>query len=317
MKRKKTIIDILVITFAFLLFTIWYRGNGNEENAAHTAMSLIKYQKIYLITTNEEYQYWDYVNQGATDMATSVGIDYTSVAPTGRTAAKQVEVINKAVDDGARAILIAADDPKRISSAVEDAKARGVKIIYVDAPANEEAITTLATDNFDAGIIAGQTMLSELEKQGIQKGSIGIFSVASKQNTQLRDAGFRKVIMEDNRFALLDTILTNGEPEATKEAANRLISENKDLVGLLGSNEGTSEGVGNAIKADNNRIIGIGFDKTDEIMKLLKSGSLKAIMVQNPYTMGYLGMAEAIAALMGKDTGPSYINTGITILQNE
>ena len=36
-------------------------------------------------------------------------------------------------------------------------------------------------------------------------------------------------------------------------------------------------------------------------------------MVQNPFTMGYLGLAQTIAALKGYDTGSPFINTGITI----
>ena len=50
-------------------------------------------------------------------------------------------------------------------------------------------------------------------------------------------------------------------------------------------------------------------------MQLLNDGNLKAIINQNPYTMGYLGMAEAVAAILGKDTGPEYINTGVSVVE--
>ncbi len=49
-------------------------------------------------------------------------------------------------------------------------------------------------------------------------------------------------------------------------------------------------------------------------MNLLADGSLKAAMAQNPYTMGYLGMAQAIAALKGFSTGPATIDTGVSVL---
>jgi len=316
MKYKRIIINIYVILFAFLLFIIWYR-NSFEKDAKATA-SFIPYYKVYLITMDKEYQYWDYINQGASDFAKAVGIQYVWDAPQKRSAARQIDIIRKAVDDGANAILVAADDPKKISGVIEDAKARGVKVIYVDSPANEEAVTTLATDNYQAGEIAGQTMLSELSKKGIESGSIGIISVQQKQNTELREAGFRKVLTEDGRFNLLDTYYTiAGEPAESQRAAERMIDNNTDLVGLFGDNEGTSEGVGYAINAKNKDIIGIGFDKTDTMLLLLQNGDLKAIMVQNPYTMGYLGMAEAVAAILGKNTGPSYFNTGVTVLNSD
>jgi ribose transport system substrate-binding protein len=86
-------------------------------------------------------------------------------------------------------------------------------------------------------------------------------------------------------------------------------------VGKYRFNVGTSQGVGYAIKANDNRFVGIGFDKSDITMKLFNDGSLKVIINQNPYTMGYHGMAEAIAAVLGKDTGPSFINTGFSVLE--
>jgi ribose transport system substrate-binding protein len=50
------------------------------------------------------------------------------------------------------------------------------------------------------------------------------------------------------------------------------------------------------------------------MMKLLHDGNIKAIIDQNPYTMGYLGMAEAVAAILGKKTGTEYINTGVSVI---
>jgi ribose transport system substrate-binding protein len=315
MRVKKIIIDIVVISLAFLLFIIWHQNC--IDNKAQPTFSNLQYYDVYLITTDKEYQYWDNVNEGAADMAAAIGINYIWDAPAERDVNKQIEIINKAVDEGADALLVAADDPKLISRVIEDAKARGIKVIYVDSPAYEEAITTLATDNYEAGIRAGQTMISILDNMGINNGSIGIISYASKANTLLREAGFRETLAEDKRFNILETIYTvSGDPEESQKAAERMINENEDMVALFGTNEGTSEGIGLAIKANDNKYVGVGFDKTDVMMELLQDGSLKAIIAQNPYTMGYLGMAEAVAAILGNDTGPEYINTGVSVISS-
>ena len=94
-------------------------------------------------------------------------------------------------------------------------------------------------------------------------------------------------------------------------ASNRFCA----LFGLYGANEGWTVGVGNATKASGKPIIGIGSDKSDAILGLLKSGALKAAMAQNPFTMGYLGVAQAYAALADLSTGPAVIDTGVAVLR--
>jgi ribose transport system substrate-binding protein len=316
MKQRKIIIDILVITLAFLLFTIWYQ-NCIRKTAPASSIPLVKFYDVYLITTDEKYQFWQYVDDGAADMAALTDVGYYWRFPDERNPEKQIELINEAVKDGAHALLVAADDPKLISGAIEDAKARGVVVVYVDAPANEEATTTLSTDNYEAGFVAGQKMISNLDSMGIKSGSIGIISLRDKATTMHREEGFRDALAAEPSYIILQTVYTDGEPDNAQLAAEQVINQNSDLVGLFGTNEGTSEGVGLANKANDNKIVGIGFDKSDITMNLFNEGSLRVIISQNPYTMGYLGMAEAIAAMIGKDTGPSFIDTGFSVLEKE
>ena len=81
--------------------------------------------------------------------------------------------------------MLAANDPSAISQTVKNAKDKGVKIIYVDSPANEPAVTTLSTDNYNAGMIAGETMLEELKNAGITSGKIGIIGVNTATNSSM------------------------------------------------------------------------------------------------------------------------------------
>lgn len=316
MSRSRIIRNILILILAFLLFTIWYQKCIINDVPTST-LPLVKYYDVYLISTDEKYQFWQYVNNGAADMAEIVGINYFWRAPVVREPEEQIKIINKVVEDGADGLLVVADDPRLISGAIEDAKARGVKVVYIDAPANEEVITTLSTDNYEAGFAAGYSMISNLKKSGIKEGSIGIIDVRSKVTTQQRDAGFRDALNTEPSYKVLETIDTNGDPRNAELAAEQMINQNDNLVGLFATNEGTSEGIGNAIKKNKNNIVGIGFDKSDTTMELFNEGSLKAIISQHPYTMGYLGVAEIVAALLGKDTGPSFIDTDFTVIEKD
>ena len=274
-----------------------------------------KGKTVYLITMDKMDQHWVKVDEGAKTMAAALGLKYKWDAPDVKDNAKQIEAVNNAVADKANLILLAANDPKAISAAVKNAQSKGVKIIYVDSGADVPAIATLSTNNFAAGELAGKTMIAELKAAGKSAGKIGIVSVNTATNSTMeRENGFRNVVKAAG-YTILTTEYKDGDAAASQEAATGFISGNGDLVGLYGANEGSTVGVGNAIKASGKPIIGIGFDKSDAILGLLKNGALKAAMAQNPYTMGYLGVAQAYAALADLSTGPAVIDTGVSVLR--
>lgn len=316
MKRVLAFLLILTVAFAFTacapkVETPAAATTTTEAAAPATAPA----KTVYLITMDKMDQHWVTVDSGAKTMAEALGLNYKWDAPDVKDNAKQIEAVNNAVADKADLILLAANDPKAISEAVKNAKAKGVKIIYVDSAADEPAIATLSTNNYQAGVLAGETMVGELKAAGKASGKIGIISVNTATNSTMnRENGFRGVV-EAAGYTILTTEYKDGDAAASQEAAYGFIAGNEDLVGLYGTNEGSTVGVGNAIKASGKGIIGIGFDKSDAILGLLKDGSLKAAMAQNPFTMGYLGVAQAYAALNDKSTGPAVIDTGVAILR--
>lgn len=309
---KKTLLSV-VLALVLVMTALVGCGKKADAPAGGAAASA---GKVYLITMDRMDQHWLAVDQGAKDMATALGLEYKFDAPEKKENPKQIEALNNAVADGAKVILLAANDPSAISDAIKAAKDKGVKIIYVDSPANEPALATLSTDNKGAGKTAARTMLDELDAAGVSSGKIGIIGVNEATNSTMnREAGFKEVIAEDGRFTLLNTEYKDGEATASQASAEGFIAANSDLVGLYGTNEGSTVGVGNAIKASGKPIIGIGFDKSDAIQGLLNDGSLKGAMAQNPYTMGSLGMAQAFNAIKGYSTGPSDIDTGVAVLR--
>lgn len=313
--KKETMIADLFMVIITLLFLVLINYREHRSREVIPA-SVNQIYDIYLVTIDKTDQHWADINKGAFDMAGFLGVSYHWVAPESKDTKKQIELLNQAVEAGADAILIAVNDPILMSSVIEDAKAQGVKIIYVDTPAYEEAITTLSTDNYSAGMEAGKAMIYELNELGIRSGRLGIIGVNEVTDSIVkREAGFREAIRQDGRYILVPTDYENGDPQASEEAATMMMMNYPDLVGLFGTNEGSTVGVGRAIRSSKKEVIGVGFDKSNEILELLRDGSLKATIAQNPYTMGYLGVAEAFAALKGLDTGPRVINTGVSVVR--
>lgn len=272
--------------------------------------------KIALITMDSVDQHWVSLKEGAEEEAKADGVTVDFMAPDVKDDAKQIECINNAVAGGYDAILVAANSEDAVSGALQEAVDAGIKIVYVDSPANVEAEATFSTDNKAAGKTAGEEMIKALEDKGVKDGSIGIVNINNSTNTAIqREAGFREAF-EGTDYELLETQFCEGDAAKAQTIAENYITEG--VVGIYGTNEGASTGVGNAIKASgSDEIIGVGFDKSDTLKGLIEDGYLVCTMAQNPDQMGKLGVQACIKALNGEDLGGEVTDTGVSVLTKE
>lgn len=308
--KKKLISLVLGLT---VLGTMLTGCSGKTENTSGKAEGK---NKVYLITMDQMDQHWVNVDAGAKKAAKELGnIEYTWLAPDVKDDAKQIEAINNAVAGGANAILLAANGPDAVTAALEEAKKAGVKIIYVDSAADFPAEQTLATDNEAAGKTAGTEMINALKKSGITEGSIGIVTVnAATASTVAREKGFRSAF-EATSFKILETQYGEGDAAKSKEIAANYITQG--VVGIFGANEGSTVGAGNAIQESGKKVIGVGFDKSDMILELIKNGDLLCTMAQNPDVMGYEGMKTAAKVLAGEKIEEKNVDTGVSVINAE
>lgn len=300
---KKTLAIILALCLCLTVFSAL---------AETTTVTASKAWKIALITMDSIDQHWVNLNIGAQAEAEKLGVTVTFMSPNTKDDAQQIECVNNAVAGGYDAIMVAANGPDAISSSLEEAKAAGVKVVYVDSPANVAAEATFSTDNQAAGKTAGETMLAALTAAGITEGSIGIVNVnAATDSTVKREAGFRSAF-EGTAFTLLETQYGEGDAAKSQTIAENYITQG--VVGIFGCNEGSTTGTGNAIKASGESIIGVGFDKSDAILNLIDDGYLLATMAQNPDVMGTMGVDACVQALEGTDLGGVVVDTGVSVL---
>ncbi|MGN8888294.1 substrate-binding domain-containing protein [Blautia sp. HCP28S3_G10] len=272
-----------------------------------------KGEKIALITMDSIDQHWVTLNEGAQEEAKKEEVTVDYMAPNTKDDAQQIECVNNAIAGGYQAIIVAANGPDAISGSLKEAQAAGIKIVYVDSPANVDAEATFSTDNKSGGEKAGEELKKALEDKGVTSGSIGIINTnAASQSTLDREAGFRGVF-EDTDFEVLETQYSEGDAAKSQSIAENYITQG--VVGIFGTNEGCTVGTGNAIKASgSDSVLGVGFDKSDTILNLVKDGYLVCTMAQNPDVMGAEGVKAAVKAINGEDLGGEVTDTGVSVI---
>src|ERR1700738_3678844 len=97
-----------------------------------------------------------------------------------------------------------------------------------------------------------------------------------------------------------------------------LITSNPGLRGVFASNLIMAQGAGQAIAENkvSDKIMLIGFDSDDKTVKFLADGNIKALIVQDPFRMGYEGIKTALAASKGEKV-PESVDTGANLITKE
>lgn len=300
MRKKMAVLLCLAAMIAVLA------GCGGSKEAPGESYS------IALITMDRMDQHWVELEAGARRAAEELGCTVINMSPNVKDNTQQIEQINNAVSSGCHAILVAANGPDSVSTALKEAVDAGVKLIYVDSPANVEAEATFCTNNKAAGKTAGETMIAGLEARGITEGTVGIVNVkAATDSTVQREAGFREAFAGKG-YTLLETQYGEGDAAKSQSIAENYIA--RGVVGIFGCNEGSTNGAGNAVKAAAANVTVVGFDQSDAIVGLIEEGFILATMVQNPDVMGYEGVKAAVAALNGASLAGAVTDTGVCVL---
>ena len=91
-------------------------------------------EKIALITMDSIDQHWITLNEGAQKAAEELGVTVTFMSPNTKDDAQQIECVNNAVAGGYQAIIVAANGPDAISSALNEAVEAGRSSTWTPPP---------------------------------------------------------------------------------------------------------------------------------------------------------------------------------------
>ncbi|NLL41854.1 MAG: ABC transporter substrate-binding protein [Firmicutes bacterium] len=270
-------------------------------------------QEIYIpvISKGFMHQFWQAVKSGADDAAADYGVSITFEGPESESeVAKQIDMLQTALDKQPNAIVIAALDSKAAIPLLEVAAGRGIPIIAFDSGVDSDLVlSTAATDNYAAAAKAADRMAELIGYEG--KVAVIVHDQVSHSGTQRRDGFVDRINEAYPHIQIVDVQYGGGDHLRSTDLAKAIIQANPDLAGFFGGNEGSAVGVINAVvelnKADD--IVVVGFDSGGLQLNAVRSGVMEGAITQNPYGIGYKAVEAAVLALRGEEL-PEVIDTG-------
>ena len=308
MKNAKLRISAMLLLLAALLLSA----------CGHTEGRAAQY-KIYLITKSTSTEFWRSVFAGANAARAEYNVNLVIRGPdTEENYAGQNMYIQEAIRNHADAIVFSAISYTENAAAIDEAAEAGIKIVVIDSDVNSSRVSArIGTDNIQAGRITAAAALDTDE----QHLSVGIVNFAQfSRNGEEREIGLREQLEKDPRVEEICTVNSLTDHDAARESATELLREHPEINILIGLNEPLGVGVAEASEELKlkDRVRVISFDSNIRCIELLRRGDVSALIVQNPYAMGYLGVETAWKILEGQSFRPDQlIDTATSIITQE
>ena len=257
--------------------------------------------RVAIVAKSTRTEFWLSVFAGAQAAAAEYNVELDISGPeTEEDYETQNRMVAKAVDAGAEALVFSAIDYENNAAAIDAAAAAGVRIVAIDSNVDSAAVQTyIGTDNYAAGQMAAQAALDAVDGEL----TVGIVNYdISSANGQERERGARDLFEASGRAQVAARINTLAEAGRAQADTEELLRAHPDINVLLAFNEPTSVGAAAAVAAQelSDTVFLVGFDSNLATVEGLQNGSVDALIVQNPYAMGYLGVESAYRLLSGQ-----------------
>ena len=271
---------------------------------------------IYVITKGTSSDFWKSVHAGVSAAAVENGVTAIFEGPDSEEDyATQNRMIDEAVAAGADAIVFSAIDRYATKKHLEDAVRKGVKLILIDSGADTEmAESFIGTDSYAAGKMVCEAVLDGMGTERPLK--VGLVNYdENTENVSSREMGFRDRAEEAENIEIVASVHVASDTAIAKLAAKSMMREHPDINVIVGFNEWMTLGVGYAMRELGTAagVYAVGFDSNVVSVGMLETGEMDALIVQNPFAMGYLGVTSACDAIGGRSLDKN-VDTATTVV---
>lgn len=287
---------------------------GAPTSAANPAPSAHKGITIAVVPKGLTHQYWQTVHAGAKQAAKEAHVTIIWKGPPKETDINaQINIIEDMISRKVNAIVMAACDENALVGVIKKATKAHIPVVTIDSGVESSLpISFVATDN----IAGAKDAAIALARQIGDVGKVGLIPfVQGAATSELREKGFKDEIKAHPNIQLVATLYSKSDVATGMAVTEDMLTAHPDIKGIFAANEAGALGAVAALHAIGKagKVKLVAFDASDGEIAALKDGTIQALIVQNPFEMGYKGVKTALDHLAGKPV-PKRIDTGVTVV---
>lgn len=274
---------------------------------------------IPVIVKDTTSNYWQIVLAGARKAGKDLHVNVPELGAQSESDINgQISILENAVSEKPAAIVIAPTQFAALGKPIDEA-AKSVKIIGIDSAADSKSFTSfLTTDNVQGGRAGADALADGIKaKTGKIEGNVALItSLPGVGSLDQRAQGFKEELKAKYPgLKLVADKVADGQATTALNIMTDLITANPDLKGVFASNLIMAQGAGQAVAENklSDKLALVGFDSDANLVKRLGDGAIYALIVQDPFRMGYDGVKTALAASKGEKV-PEKVDTGVNVI---
>lgn len=278
--------------------------------------------RIAVVPKGTTHEFWKSVHAGAVKAARELDADIVWKGPLREDDLKaQIDIVSSFVAQGVSGVVLAPLNDTALKAPVRAATQAKIPVVVFDSDlAGGGYVSFVATDNRAAGKLAGE----HLGKAIGGKGNVVMLRYQEgSASTQQREEGFLGAIraapgvtvVSDNQMggATTETAFNKSESLLLAHGAAE-----GAIAGVFTPNESTTFGMLQALRKTNavKQVKLVGFDASDKLLGALREGDIEALVVQDPFKMGYLAVKTMVSHLRGEPV-EQRIDTGARVVTRQ
>lgn len=272
----------------------------------------------YYIAASHGYgavQHWQIKTIGMEDAAAELGVEFIYKYADGDLQ-QEVADIENFVEMGVDYIIVGPCNSEGIVPTIEEAQGKGVAIGTCDIGIDGADVASfVSSDNYGIGQLAAEYIGEQLGGSG----QIAILTWPSASATADRAQGFLDKLAES--YPDIEIVAEqdcNADRSTALNAAESIIGAHPEVQFIWGANAEMALGAYAATQSTNRTDIKVVAVDTDgEVMDAIAGGTnLVATVSQDPYTMGYKAVENAVKYLKGEAVEDVYIECEIVTADN-
>jgi erythritol transport system substrate-binding protein len=258
---------------------------------------------IAIITPSHDNPFFKAEADAAQAEAEELGYE-TSVASHDDDPNKQSELIDAAINNGAKAIVLDNAGADASIGPVQKAADAGIPVFLIDREINETGIAKaqIVANNAQGAAAVAEEWVAALPDGGKY---IELTGKESDTNAGVRSEAFASVISQYPNLVQAAKDTANWSQDEAFTKVETLLQRDPDIQGIIAGNDTMALGAVAAVEAAGltGKVVIAGFDGSPDAVEAIKDGKLLATGLQPAVLISQLAVQQADAFIKDGDTG--------------